>query len=157
MDRPPRPALTRRLCIGETALRSHNFLMDMSTVLLVEDQSETRRPLARLLRLEGYEVRTATDAYAAAAAIRNDAPDLVLLDVGIPPMDGLTMLSLLRDEPQFRDIPVVVVTGQTDEDTAARATQLGVRRCLIKSQFTPEELLDTIRENIRRSPPPPAA
>lgn len=131
--------------------------MDMSTVLVVEDQSETRRPLAKLLRLEGYEVLTACDAYAAAAAIRNDAPDLVLLDVGIPPMDGLTMLSLLRDEPQFRDIPVVVVTGRTDENTVTRANQLGVRRCLIKSQFTADELLDTIRENIRTSPPPPAA
>lgn len=126
--------------------------MDMSTVLLVEDQSETRKPLAKLLRLEGYEVLTARDAYAAAAAIRNESPDLVLLDVGIPPMDGLTMLSLLRDEPQFRDIPVVVVTGHTDENTAHRAQQLGVRRCLIKSQFTPEELLDTIRENIRKPP-----
>jgi CheY-like chemotaxis protein len=127
--------------------------MDMSTVLVVEDQPETRKPLAKLLRLEGYEVLTARDAYSAAAAIRNDAPDLVLLDVGIPPMDGLTMLSLLRDEPQFRDIPVVVVTGQTDENTATRAHQLGVKRCLIKSRFTPEELLDTIRENIRREPP----
>ena len=127
--------------------------MDMSTVLVVEDQPETRKPLAKLLRLEGYEVLTARDAYSAAAAIRNDLPDLVLLDVGIPPMDGLTMLALLRDEPQFRDIPVVVVTGQTDDNTAARAYQLGVKRCLIKSQFTPEELLDTIRENIRREPP----
>jgi DNA-binding response OmpR family regulator len=124
----------------------------MSTVLLVEDQSETRKPLAKLLRLEGYEVLTARDAYAAAAAIRNESPDLVLLDVGIAPMDGLTMLSLLRDEPQFREIPVVVVTGQTDENVTARAHQLGVKCCLIKSRFTPEQLLDTVRENIRKSP-----
>jgi len=61
------------------------------------------------------------------AAIRSETPDLVLLDVGVPPMDGLTTLSLLRDDPKLRDIPVVLVTGQADENTIARAGRLGVK------------------------------
>lgn len=104
--------------------------------------------MARLLEQEGYIVLTARDAYAAAAAIRNQAPDLVLLDVGIPPMDGLTLLALLRDEPEFRNVPVVLVTGHSDEHTLNRARELGVKDWLIKSQFTPDELLSTVKTHV---------
>lgn len=121
----------------------------MATVLVVEDKPETRRPLARLLKQEGYDVLTAIDAYSAGAIIRNQSPDLILLDVGIPPMDGLTLLMLLHQEHQALDIPVIIVTGRTDEQTATRAAELGAKCCLIKSQFTPEELLAHIRHHIR--------
>lgn len=120
----------------------------MRKVLLVEDQAETRRPLARLLRQEGYDVLTAADAYAAGAAVRNDHPDLILLDVGIPPMDGLTLLTLLKDDPQVPKIPVIMVTGLTDEHTQARAQALGVKEYLVKSQFAPEELLSAVRRHL---------
>jgi len=125
----------------------------MATVLVVEDRAETRRPLAKLLRSEGYNVLTAVDAYSAGATIRNERPDLILLDVGIPPMDGLTMLSLLQDDPQVRQIPVVIITGHENENTVARAQQLGVKDYLLKSQFTPEKLLETVKNNIRHQPP----
>ena len=122
----------------------------MPTVLVVEDQAESRRPMAKLLRLEGYDVITARDAYSAGAAIRQHSPDLVLLDVGIPPMDGLTMLAILYQDPSFEHVPVVVVTGQADDNTQARAQQLGVKCCLIKSRYTPEDLLDTVRRHVRK-------
>ncbi len=107
--------------------------------------------MAKLLRTEGYNVITAADAYSAGAAMRTESPDLVLLDVGIPPMDGLTMLSLLQEDPKLREIPVVLVTGQADENTIARAGQLGVKGYLVKSQFTPEQLLETVKQNIKPS------
>jgi CheY-like chemotaxis protein len=118
----------------------------MATILVVEDEAATRKPLARLLQQEGYSVLTARDAYSAAGAIRNNSPDLVLLDVGIPPMDGLTMMMMLRDEPKSRDVPVIVVTGHSDETTIRRAKEAGAKCCLIKSKFTPDELLAEIRK-----------
>ena len=125
----------------------------MAKVLVVEDEAATRRPLAKLLRSEGYEVLTAQNAYAAAGTIRNERPDLILLDVGIPPMDGLTLLMLLRDDPKVGDVPVIVITGHADEHTASRAAELGVKARLIKSQFTPEELLALVREHVRTASP----
>jgi CheY-like chemotaxis protein len=120
----------------------------MATILIVDDQPEARRPLAKLLKQEGYKVLTAGDAYAAMATAKRLRPDLILLDVMIPPMDGLTLLMLLRDDPCGRDIPVIVLTGLEDENTAARARHLGVREFLVKSHFSAEELLDAVRRQV---------
>src|SRR5688572_31780603 len=121
---------------------------EMSTVLVVEDKAEARRPMAKLLRQEGYNVLTASDAYGMAAAIRNERPNLVLLDVGIPPVDGLTMLALVREESPQNHFPVILVTGYSDEQTCARAQQLGIKEHLVKSKFTPDELLAAVRKHM---------
>ena len=68
----------------------------------------------------------------------------------IPPMDGLTFLMQLRANPRSRDVPVVIVTGLSDAQTVARAAELGVREHLVKTQFTPQQLLDTVRKHVRR-------
>lgn len=123
----------------------------MATILVVDDQVESRRPLARLLRLEGYTVVTAGDAYVAMATAKKTRPDMILLDVMIPPMDGLTFLMLLRDDPHGRELPVIVISGLDDENTCARARELGVKEHLVKTQFTPQQLLDIIRQYVPRN------
>jgi OmpR family response regulator RpaB len=125
----------------------------MHTLLVVEDAAEVRRPLAKLLRQEGYNVITAIDAYAAAQAIRTAHPDLVLLDVGIPPMDGLTMLTLLQQESPNYNVPVILVTAHGDDHTITRGQQLGVKAHLLKSQYTAQQLLDLIRQHVSPGQP----
>lgn len=120
----------------------------MHTLLVVEDAAEVRRPLAKLLRQEGYNVITAIDAYSAAQAVRTSHPNLILLDVGIPPMDGLTMLTLLHQESPNYNIPVILVTAHGDEHTVTRGQQLGVKAHLLKSQYTPEQLLELIKQHV---------
>jgi CheY-like chemotaxis protein len=121
----------------------------MQTILVVDDHDETRRPLLRLLQLEGYNALGAANAFEALAASNNSNPDLILLDVMIPPMDGLTFLMRIREDSASREVPVIVVSGLSDPQTVARAKELGVREHLVKSQFTPEELLEAIKRNIR--------
>lgn len=128
----------------------------MPTVLVVDDEPEDRRPLAKLLRARGYNVVTAINAYEAMAACKKENPDLILLDVGIPPMDGLTFLMLLRQDPIGRDVPVIVVTGQTDDTTASRAKDLNVKELLLKSEFDAEKLMGLVDKHVRRPTPPPA-
>jgi len=82
---------------------------------------------------------------------KHSNPDLILLDVMIPPMDGLTFLMRLREDPRGRTIPVIVVSGLSDPQTVARAKELGVREHLVKTQFTTEELLDAVKRNIRQA------
>jgi sigma-B regulation protein RsbU (phosphoserine phosphatase) len=120
----------------------------MATILVVDDEAEARRPLAKLLKHAGYKVLCAADAYAAMASAKRFRPDLILLDVMIPPMDGLTFLMLLRDDPSGRDTPVVVLTGLADQNTAERAQQLGVKEYLVKSHYSPDDLLDAVRRHI---------
>jgi CheY-like chemotaxis protein len=121
----------------------------MPTILVVDDHADTRKPLIRLLQLEGYTATGAANALEALAAAQHAPPDLILLDVMIPPMDGLTFLMRLREDAQARDIPVIVVSGLSDPQTIARAKELGVKEHLVKTQFSPQELLEAIKRNMR--------
>jgi CheY-like chemotaxis protein len=120
----------------------------MSCVLVVEDQIEARKPLTKLLTLEGYEVAEAATGWEALAFARQQVPDLILLDVMLPQLDGLTFLSLLRSDNRFRDVPVVLLTGISNPQIRQQASELGVRDCLLKAQFSPAQLLEIIQENI---------
>jgi CheY-like chemotaxis protein len=124
----------------------------MPTILVVDDHGPTRRPLVRLLQLEGYKVVSAADAFEATTMAKKNLPDLILLDVMIPPMDGLTFLMLLRQEgPQFQ-VPVILITGLNDAQTAERARELGIKDYLVKSQFTLEELIRLVKKYIPQTP-----
>jgi DNA-binding response OmpR family regulator len=117
----------------------------MATILVVDDDPAARKPLARLLKMEGHEVVCAENAIMAMASALSVRPDLILLDVAIPPMDGLTFLFLLRERPYGKDTPVIVISGRDDARTMHRARELGVHAYLVKSQFKTSELLELVR------------
>ncbi len=121
----------------------------MPTILIAEDNVDTRRPMVHLLKMAGYEVLTASNAFEAMASAHQGKPDLILLDVSMPPIDGLTLLSRLRETREGADVPVILVTGLSDELTHRRAKELGVKEYLVKAQFTPEELLELIRRHLK--------
>jgi len=137
-------ALTFTPNAGENAGR-------MATVLVVDDDPAARKPLARLLQMEGHEVVCAENAVMAMAAALGRRPDLILLDVAIPPMDGLTFLFLLREKPAGKEVPVIVISGMEDARTQQRARELGVTHYLVKSQYKTRELLDLVRGFCLRS------
>jgi CheY-like chemotaxis protein len=128
----------------------------MSTILVVDDHTETRKPLVRLLQMEGYKAVGAANALEALAAANHLNPDLILLDVMLPPMDGLTFLMRLREDEKRRDTPVIVVSGLSDAQTIARAKELGVKEHMVKTQFSSQELLDAVKRHVRVSPAAPA-
>ena len=73
-------------------------------------------------------------------------PDLILLDLMMPVMDGLSFLRVLRQNPQWSDVPVIVVTAKPSEDEAHdEARLLGARECFVKAQFTLDQLFTSIR------------
>jgi CheY-like chemotaxis protein len=121
----------------------------MSTILVVDDHAETRKPLVRLLQVEGYKAIGAANALEALAAVNHMSPDLILLDVMIPPMDGLTFLMRLREDERQRELPVIVVSGLSDPQTIARAKELGVKEHLVKTHFSSQELLDAVKRHVR--------
>lgn len=123
----------------------------MSLILVVDDQDDARKPLMKLLKLEGYAVTGACNALEALAVTRRGHPDLVLLDVMLPPMDGLTFLMLMREDPRTRDVPVVLLTGLSDEHTATRARELGVKEHLVKATCTPDELLAVVKKHVAQN------
>ena len=117
----------------------------MAVVLVVDDDPSARKPLARLLEQEGYDVDCAADALVALSRVMHRAPDLILLDIMIPRMDGLTLLWRIRETSAGREIPVIIITGHDGEENVRRAQELGVKDYLIKSQYKVRELLELVR------------
>lgn len=99
-------------------------------ILVVDDESDVRNLLRKFLTRRGYEVLTAGDGEAAIEAIRENRPDIVLLDIRLPKMDGLSVLQRLRDESD--DVAVITMSGNADEDTARRSLELGAADFITK-------------------------
>jgi type II secretory ATPase GspE/PulE/Tfp pilus assembly ATPase PilB-like protein/CheY-like chemotaxis protein len=94
-------------------------------VLLVEDEEQLRRVMKDLLQREGYRVAEARDGIQALDEVDRSAPDVIILDLNLPGLDGYGVLSQLRSRPATRDIPVMVLTAKGDEDNEVRVFDLG--------------------------------
>jgi two-component system response regulator MprA len=86
----------------------------MKRILIVDDEQAMREGIAELLRLEGYTVVTAADGRAAVAVVEGEAPDLVLMDVMMPGMDGREAYLAMRAHPNGRTIPIVLSSALVD-------------------------------------------
>ena len=119
--------------------------------LVVEDDEPTRDLLRRMLEKDGWEVHEAGNGRAALESVRGRLPALILLDLMMPEMDGFEFLAQLRQNPDWKDIPVVVITAKdlTEEDrmflTAGPMLSNCVLRVLQKGKFSRDELLGEVR------------
>jgi CheY-like chemotaxis protein len=117
----------------------------LASVLYVDDEPDIREIAALALGLDGVlDVRTAGSGVEALAAARERAPDLMLLDVMMPDLDGPATLARFRAEPALATIPVVFVTAKTLPSELARFRALGAAEVLSKP-FDPMRLLDQVR------------
>ncbi|MBA4109973.1 MAG: hybrid sensor histidine kinase/response regulator [Leptothrix sp. (in: Bacteria)] len=119
-------------------------LQGQERILVVDDNQDAAETVALVLRDVGYEVRTAHDGLAALAVLDEFVPELAMLDIGLPSMDGYELASRLQADERTRHIPLIAVTGYGAESDLARALQAGFRERLVKPVETPQ-LLQTIR------------
>ncbi len=104
----------------------------MSSLLIVEDDRNTSSALAALLRARGHDVACAHTAGEALGQLRRGRPDLLLLDLGLPRVDGLDLLDALASEPGFFDVPVVVYSGRDEAEAVAEARSRGAWDYIVK-------------------------
>ena len=112
----------------------------MKRILIVDDHAVVREPLAAALVRFGYEAVCARDGVEAERMVHQQPPDLILLDLAMPRMDGLTFLKRLRANDHFKSLPVLVLTARSERNTVITAVKLGIDGYLLKSQFSLEEL-----------------
>lgn len=105
-------------------------VQDTNHILVVDDESDVRDLLSKFLTRRGYKVQTAADGEAAIEAIRESRPDIVLLDIRLPKIDGLSVLQRLRDESD--DVAIITMSGSADEDTARKSLELGAADFITK-------------------------
>jgi len=101
-------------------------------ILTVDDDPHNRKLMETLLRAEGYEVRCVSSGKAALDAIATDAPDLILLDLMMPGMDGFEVLRRMKTDPVARRIPVIVVTAVDEASSRARLAAAGIAEVVTK-------------------------
>jgi type II secretory ATPase GspE/PulE/Tfp pilus assembly ATPase PilB-like protein/CheY-like chemotaxis protein len=101
-------------------------------VLLVDDEDQLRRVMKDLLERQGYTVVEARDGAQALDEVDRHAPDIVILDLNLPGVDGYSVLSQLRSRPATRQLPIIVLTAKGDEDNEVRVLQLGADDFLTK-------------------------
>jgi HD-like signal output (HDOD) protein/DNA-binding response OmpR family regulator len=122
----------------------------MKTILIVDDSAICREPIAAALRLKGYKTICAADGLDALAALEKakEKPVLALLDISMPRMDGITLLAAMRKHPDYKSIPVILLTAVQDRDTVIRARDLGVRDYLLKSHFSLDDMMARVKKHI---------
>ncbi len=125
----------------------------MSTILVVDDMAMCREPIAEALRRHGYEVACADGGSGALEALRDRKPDLVLLDVTMPDPDGLTVLRIIRRNPDLKDLPVILLTDRAEHDTVIHAVEWGVQGYLLKANFSLDTLLARVEACLRDTNP----
>ena len=122
----------------------------MSKILLVEDNEMNRDMLSRRLIRSGYEVVLALDGAQGVALAASDSPDLVLMDMSLPVLDGWEATRRLKANPLTRNIPVIALTGHVIERSRERAIEAGADGYLTKPCF-PDSLLAEVQRVMKRA------
>ena len=119
------PAPARRL-------RSRPRWPAMTTILQIEDNYANRRLVERVLEPTGYRLIHAFDGQSGITAALQDRPDLILLDMGLPDMDGQTIVALLRESPLLSDVPIIALTAWPPTIAIEMAARYGCDGCITK-------------------------
>ena len=117
----------------------------MKKILIVDDRSEVVELVKVTLEGEGYQTIDASDGREALEKIRKEKPDLILLDIVMPKMDGFEVLSKLKKDPKIKEIPIIMLTAKGQKLDQEKGKELGATGYIIKP-FSPSALLKRIEE-----------
>ena len=119
-------------------------------ILVVEDEEILLTALSEELKQEGFEVVGAKDGVEGVEKAGSEKPDLVLLDLVMPRLDGIGALKQMKEQPETKDIPVVILTNLSDYDKISDALSLGAMDYLVKANYRLEELVAKIKTVLER-------
>ena len=130
------------------------------TVILVDDDLTLREMYAERFKAEGFTVDTAHDGEDALVKAGQDNPNIILLDIMMPKINGLDVLKKLKEQPETKDIPVIVLTALIQDREREEATKLGAVDYVVKSETMPGEVIEKIHhalDDTAAKPETPAA
>lgn len=120
----------------------------MAKILVVEDDKFLREMITRKLDREGYEVIDAVDGEKGEQKIKEEKPDMVLLDLILPGIDGFEVLERVKSDPATSEIPIIILSNLGQKSEVERGLKLGAVDFLIKAHFTPAEIVSKVRETL---------
>lgn len=121
-----------------------------SVILLAEDEATLAKMYQTKFTMEGFEVNIAEDGLKAIEILEKNTPDIVLLDIIMPNLDGFGVLKKMKEDLRFSKIPVILLTNLGQETDVKRGLELGADDYLIKAHFTPQEVADKVKEVLQK-------
>ena len=118
-------------------------------ILVIEDEATLQKALNEVLVQEGYEVLSAHDGISGLDLILKESPDLVLLDIILPKMDGFDVLKRLKEKGS--EVPIIILTNLSDINDIQKALDLGATTYLVKADFHLEDVLKKIKELLSKN------
>jgi len=119
-------------------------------ILVIEDDKFLRELISQKLLKEGYEISEAIDGEEGLKKVKEEKPDLVLLDLILPGIDGFEVLSEIKDDPILAQIPVIILSNLGQKEDVEKGLRLGAVDYLIKAHFTPGEIVEKINNALKK-------
>lgn len=127
---------------------------NLPKILIVEDDQFLRDLMLAKLEEEEFEVDIAVDGEEALEKVAKAKPDLILLDLLLPKMDGFEVLEKIKNDKGTKDIPVIILSNSGTQKAKQRGMQLGASEYMVKAHFTPTEILNEIKDVLQKSKNP---
>jgi len=118
----------------------------MPKVLLVEDDRYISKMYSLKLSLEGFNVKVADNGKLAVDVVDSFMPDIILLDILMPELNGFEVLKIVKEDEKTKDIPVIIMSNLGQEDHINKGKELGAIGYIVKTQYTPAKVVETIKE-----------
>jgi DNA-binding response OmpR family regulator len=123
--------------------------MSASKILIIEDDPYVQRMYQRMFGFQKYRTEMVSNGEEGLKAIKKEKPDLILLDIILPKMNGLEVLKKIKKDPKNKDIPVLMLTNVGETETVEEAAKLGAESYMIKADFSPAEVIKQVRKYLK--------
>lgn len=124
--------------------------MDKTKIVLVEDNKVLSDAIYQGLVDTGYDVSRAYDGEEGLNMITVEKPSLILLDILLPKMDGISLAKKLKSDPEFKDIPIIILTMLDQPEPIAEAINMGIKQYLVKSDYKIDDIVLMVEESLKR-------
>jgi len=118
----------------------------MKKILFIEDESALQRTFEEALKDEGFEMISALDGETGLKMAKEKNPDLILLDLILPKIEGMEVLKKLKEDEKTKDIPVIVLTHLEELEKVEKAMELGAKAYLVKGEYSLNEVVERIKK-----------
>ena len=118
-------------------------------ILIVEDDKFLRELIARKLTEAGFEISEAIDGEEGMRKLKEEKSDLVLLDLILPGIDGFEVLSRMKEDPNLKSIPVIILSNLGQREDVEKGLKMGAVDYLVKAHFTPGEIIEKIKNALK--------
>ena len=118
-------------------------------ILLIEDEEMLANMYETKFKNEGFNIRKALDGETGLALALAEKPDLILLDIILPKLDGFSVLKKLKADPKTKGVPIILLTNLGQDEDVGKGKALGADGYLVKANLTPAEVVDKIKQHLK--------